>query len=269
MHKVNLYQQNNSVQVRDALLFLNENNHRFRWKKENRVLDIGSGDGYVTNILKDFILCNFILLGSDLNENMVKYANEHHRDEQTSFTVLDIASELPEEMKGNFDHIFSFYTLHWVKDQKLAFTNIFELLEPNGECFMIYLAWNPIYEVFRIQARNKKWQYLLRDVEKYISPHYDSQDPAKEVSDIMENIGFINIDVECKEMFFVYENMEKNRESVSAIIPFNIPKEKYKEFMDEFMEELRKINTAKETQINYKLLIVYGRKPEGPLKQDV
>lgn len=90
-----------------------------KWKNNNnRIIDIGCGDGTVTNMLKKYIPADFKLLGSDTSESMVNYANKHHCNEQTSFTVLDIAGELPEGMKGNFDHVFSFYVLHWVIDQR-------------------------------------------------------------------------------------------------------------------------------------------------------
>lgn len=61
------------------------------------------------------------------------------------------------------------YTLHF----RRAFKNIFELLDQDGECFMIFLACNPIYDVYRILSRNSKWSSWLKDVEKYISPYHD------------------------------------------------------------------------------------------------
>lgn len=119
MHNADLYQQSNSVQKRDALACLDKHASKIKWKKgNNRIIDIGCGDGSVTNMLKKYLPSDFKLLGCDVSESMVNYANEHHCNEQTSFTVLDIGGDMPEGMKGNFDNVFSFYTLHWIVDQQ-------------------------------------------------------------------------------------------------------------------------------------------------------
>lgn len=119
MNNAVLYEKCNSLQKRDALLCLEEYASKMRWKtSKNNILDIGCGDGSVTNMLKKYIPTDFKLLGCDISEKMVNFANDHHCNEQTSFTVLDIEGDLPEGMKGKFDHVFSFYALHWIIDQE-------------------------------------------------------------------------------------------------------------------------------------------------------
>jgi len=56
--------------------------------------------------------------GTDISENMIRYANKTFNDEkQLQFDVLDIETRnLPEKYISEFDHIFSFHTLQWCTD---------------------------------------------------------------------------------------------------------------------------------------------------------
>ncbi|CAH0581407.1 unnamed protein product [Chrysodeixis includens] len=270
MNNAELYQKSNNLQKRDAIKFLEEFAPKLNWKKSNnRILDIGCGDGSVTNMLKQYIPVDFKLLGCDISEKMVNYANDHHCNEQTSFTVLDIEGDLPEGMKGNFDHVFSFYALHWIINQERAFRNIFNLLDYNGECFMIFVAGAPVFDVYRILAHNNKWSTWLQDVDRYISPYHDSQEPAKEIRAMAEKIGFVDIDVDCKDLVFVYEDVDILRKAMTAINPFKVPQELYEDFMDDYLEILKEMqlvdkinnNYGKTVPFNYRLLVVYARKP--------
>ena len=121
MDNAELYHKSNTLQKRDALQCLEEYAKKIKWKNDgNNVIDIGSGDGSVTtNILTKFLPNNCTrLVGCDKSDRMVQFANEHHASNYISFTVLDIEGDLPEELRGNFDHAFSFYTLHWIKHQE-------------------------------------------------------------------------------------------------------------------------------------------------------
>lgn len=119
MHNAVLYEQNNGVQKRDALACLEKYAPKMKWKKwDNRIIDIGCGDGTVTNMLKKYFPNDYQLLGVDKSESMVNFASDHHCNENTSFTVLDIEDNLPDSLKGKFNHVFSFYTLHWIQNQR-------------------------------------------------------------------------------------------------------------------------------------------------------
>lgn len=56
-----------------------------------------------------------------------------------------------------------------------AFENIFNLLDKEGECFIILVAYNPVFEVYRTLTKDEKWNTWVHDVEKYISPYHDSE----------------------------------------------------------------------------------------------
>lgn len=121
MNNPELYQECNIIQKTDALSSLKKYAPILKWKKyNNKIVDLGCGDGSVTNILKEFLPTDYQLLGCDISESMVMFASDHHSNERTTFTLLDIAGDLPRGMTGYFDHVFSFYALNWVEDQKLV-----------------------------------------------------------------------------------------------------------------------------------------------------
>ncbi|CAB3223287.1 unnamed protein product [Arctia plantaginis] len=275
MYDPELYHQCNDIPKRDALLCLEKHAPALKWKmNNNRIIDLGCGDGSVTNILKNFLPTDYKLLGCDISKNMVLFASKYNSNEQTSFTVLDIAGDLPEDMKGNFDYVFSFYALNWIADQKQAFENVFNLMDRGGECFMTLAGYFPFYEVYRTLSRSKKWSTWMPDVEKHISPYHDSKAPDIKIMKLMKNIGFVNVNVDCKDMVFVYDNEEIMRKHTAAVNPFKIPKNMSDDFINDYIEALKDIeqsynvthernanNSSKDVTLHYKLLIVYGRKP--------
>ncbi|CAH1646564.1 unnamed protein product [Spodoptera littoralis] len=269
MNNPALFEQTNFISKRDALNFLDDISPKLKWKKSiSNVLDIGCGDGCVTSMLKKYIPTDFKLLGCDISEKMVNFANEHHSNEQTSFTVLDIAGDIPEDMKGKFDHVFSSYALHWVSDQERVFKNIYDLLSKDGECFAIFLANAPVFDLYRIQSRNTKWSALLKDAEKYISPYHDSQDPAQDIREILEKVGYVDYKVECKNLSHTYDNFGILWKGLQAVTPFKIPKNMEEDFKQDYFNILKDINivpkyNTEEASFNYKyrLLAVHARKP--------
>jgi len=154
------------VQRHDAKLILDEFASTLQWRSdgEDALLDVGSGSG---NVLMDFVRpllpIRGQLVGTDISSQMVGYASKHYqREERTRFQVLDIGCEqLPEELSGRFDHVTSFYCLHWVQNLKGALGNIYNLLKPEGgDVLLAFLASNPVYEVYKILKKNEDQKFL-------------------------------------------------------------------------------------------------------------
>ncbi|KAH9642921.1 hypothetical protein HF086_011278 [Spodoptera exigua] len=267
MNDPELYNMANSLQKNAAVQCLNEYAKKINWKNiGDSAIDLGCGDGSVTVILKKYMPSNYKkLVACDISEKAVKYANEHHSDEVTMFKVLDIQGDLPEEMYSAFHHVFSFYALHWIRNQEKAFRNIYNLLEEGGDCLLTFLGYAPLYSVYSILSQCSKWESWLKDVKKFISPYHDMQEPEKKVTQMMQEIGFRNIDVKCKEMRFVFDSVE----AMKTIEPFDMPKDVYEEFMQDYYAVAQKIgvveinnNNVSDTTINcsYSLLVVCASK---------
>lgn len=122
MNQAKLYSKYNDLQNTDNLYVLDNFLDLLKWKKEGEnILDIGSGDG---RFAIEFFLPRLSkkigkYLGIDISENMVKFSQENYKNSQVDFIVYDIASsDIPTELKIGFNHIVSFYTLHWVINQR-------------------------------------------------------------------------------------------------------------------------------------------------------
>lgn len=125
MNQACLYHRANQVQRHDAEQIIKEYAQKFYWRFDgtDTLLDVGSGSG---DVLMDFILpvmpCKFKrIVGLDLSPKMVNYAHNYYsKQENCDFRVLDIGTKenLPNDLYEQFDHVTSFYCLHWVQNQR-------------------------------------------------------------------------------------------------------------------------------------------------------
>ena len=76
---------------------------------------------------------------------------------------MDISREIPgHKLTRKFTKIFSFYCLHWVRDQRTALANMHRLLEDEGEALMVFLAKNPLFEAYRVMAGKEEWREYMK-----------------------------------------------------------------------------------------------------------
>ncbi|EEC10084.1 conserved hypothetical protein [Ixodes scapularis] len=103
---------------------------------DHQFLDVGCGPGDVT---RDCLLprcppCRRIV-AVDVSEDMVKYAQEHFAHPKICYDVLDIGSkDISDfvERHGEFDRVYSFFSLHWITDQETVLKNVAKLMKPGG-----------------------------------------------------------------------------------------------------------------------------------------
>jgi len=80
-------------------------------KGNERILDLGCGDGSITLQLAELVPDGSVL-GIDASQGMIEAARNHQRH-NLSFMLRDINSL---DLKDEFDLVFSNATLHWIKD---------------------------------------------------------------------------------------------------------------------------------------------------------
>jgi len=93
------------------------------------ILDIGCGDGKITNYLKESTSGDVV--GIDLSEEMIAYAQIQFPNLQ--FMQMD-AQKL--SFVEEFDVVFSNAVLHWVRDHKAVIQGIYKALKPNGKMIL-------------------------------------------------------------------------------------------------------------------------------------
>ncbi|XP_063375354.1 juvenile hormone acid O-methyltransferase-like [Cydia amplana] len=172
-----LYRQVAFLPKRDANIALKQFSTNNKWKENAYIIDFGSGDGSTTtNILQKYLpICYKKIIGCDKSAKMVEFANENYGTNKIEFIKWDITDELPQHLRGAFDHAFSSYTLQRIKQQTRAFTNIYDSLKVGGSCLLLFLGRYPAYDIFRALSLTKKWAEDLKNVEMFISPYHDSQ----------------------------------------------------------------------------------------------
>ncbi|HEY5853352.1 MAG TPA: methyltransferase domain-containing protein [Aldersonia sp.] len=110
---------------------------RLHLNGDERVLDVGCGDGYVTARIADRLPRGSIL-GVDPSPRMIESAKQ--RTTPATFQLGEVTT-LP--FTAEFDVATSFNALHWVHDQATAYDRIATALRPDGRALLAFVCAGP------------------------------------------------------------------------------------------------------------------------------
>ncbi|XP_055921125.1 juvenile hormone acid O-methyltransferase-like [Eupeodes corollae] len=277
MLKAKVNAKANQVQRHDAEHIIKEFSRVFKWRLDcnDSLIDIGTGSG---DVLVDFLVPvlpkNFKkIVGSDISSDMVQHCNKTYKSlkDKVAFKILDIGTEkLSKEFVSEFDHVTSFYCLNWVQNQQQAVRNVYQILNSDGDCLLVFLASHPFYDIYKIISKNPKWTTYMKDMNCHISPFQCSKNPELEFSQIIKDEGFVDFSVEVRHKTFVYEGLQTLRENLRAVNPFigQMPEELREEFMDEMIKIALSVYSLSESMTlddkrfitPYRLIVAYARK---------
>ncbi|XP_013111203.2 juvenile hormone acid O-methyltransferase-like [Stomoxys calcitrans] len=275
MHSPLEYRKAHQAQREDASQLIEECLPKLKWRFDGHdtLIDVGSSSG---DILFDFIYPimpkNFTrVVCTDVNPKMVKYAKEIYGTyAKTEFRTLNIECQegVGEQFKGRFDHVTSFYALHWTKDLRKAFRNIYELLRnENGDCLLLFLInWSKVYGFYDILRNSVKWSQYINNLERLTAPLHYSKDPRQDLMDILNDLGFSKYDIEIKDRIVHYDSEEIFRDNMVAISPFitNVPLELQEQFGHDLVEAAASLGCRDEEdgsfRISYKVAVVLAIK---------
>jgi len=173
------YHQNSELQMSRALEAIN----RFPWKGTERVLDIGCGDGKISDLLAEK-LSQGVVIGYDVSPQMIDFASETF-SRPNLFFLEGNAQAIP--FRCQFDVVASFCCLHWVPNQTLALEGIYRSLVPGGKTLFVIPARASSNLSPLIEAILKKPHWAD------FSPNWGTRiifSSAEEYSALMEKVGF-------------------------------------------------------------------------------
>jgi len=269
MENAALYATSNQLQRRDAAVVLAAHLPAMTWSDEERLLDIGCGSGDVTSslLVPTIPVAPARVVGVDLSKEMVDYANDAYSTEWMSFQQMDIAriSRPRDLFPQGFHKIFSLYCLHWVKDLPAAVRNIHQLLVHQGEALLLFLASNPIFQMYRQMASSCKWAPYMLDVEDFVPVYQDTTDPATQFKSVLGKAGFATRKCEAAEFSFTFQNQNQLLSALRAVNPFltRIPQERHREFLMDCFHTLARIETPLsegKMEARYRLMVAHVRK---------
>ena len=93
-------------------------------KPGDRVLDLGCGTGYLTNLLR---AAGADITGFDSSAEMVQQARLNHPE-----TRYEVANAEDFNFGANYDAVFSNAVLHWVKNHAAMMRSVYNSLKPGG-----------------------------------------------------------------------------------------------------------------------------------------
>ncbi|XP_018044977.1 PREDICTED: juvenile hormone acid O-methyltransferase-like [Atta colombica] len=156
-------------------------------------MDVGCGPGDITNnILLPSLDLNSVIIGTDIQMTMIEYAKKvYSHNTRLKFEMLDIQTKnLPEKYISKFNHIFSFFTLHWCNELRKVFENIYCMLQPGGTMLILFPIHHVIFDVLKNIAHNFRFAPYLQNLNKYIPLFYNLALPNEDLKDLLESIGF-------------------------------------------------------------------------------
>lgn len=102
---------------------------------DERVLDIGCGDGRITASIADLVPEGSVL-GIDSSEGMVSFAKEKFATGDHPNLSFQLGDARNLDFDGEFDLVVSFAALHWVGDHRPVLRGIRRALKPGGRTFL-------------------------------------------------------------------------------------------------------------------------------------
>lgn len=188
-----IYRQWNPLREHESEI-LKKYSKMIKWRSDglDSALDIGCAGGDVTNeCIVPLLPEKFTrLIGVDISESMVRFANDNFANSKISFDQLDIGVDISEFLSKHepFDHVFSLLCLHLIPDQKLAMENIYKLLKPTGDCLLYIIAEQRLFDMY--YDLYGKWNQYLPKVDNFISPYYHRVNPVEMLTNLLQNAGF-------------------------------------------------------------------------------
>ncbi|AEH43993.1 Trans-aconitate 2-methyltransferase [Thermodesulfatator indicus DSM 15286] len=206
------------------------------FKGDEKVLDIGCGDGEITALIAQRVPKGFVV-GIDSSKDMINMAKKNFLSKEypnLSFLVKDVREITFEK---EFDIVFSNACLHWVIDHLSVLKRIKTSLKPSGKIFFQMGGKGNAEEIIKVLEniiRQPKWSKFFKN----FSFPYGFYSP-KEYSKWLKIAGFKPKRIELLTKDMIHQD-EKTFASwlLSTWLPYlqRIPENNREEFISEVIK---------------------------------
>lgn len=148
-----LYRENSSEQEKLAWRALS----LARFRPEDKILDVGCGDGRITAALKK-LLPDSQIKGIDASVEMVAYSQQNFSNIDN--LVFEHGFSLQLADVALWDWVTCFSSLQWIRDPELALSNFYRALKPGGYALILtYPSESPYYAMIQETMELPKWEH--------------------------------------------------------------------------------------------------------------
>lgn len=185
------------------------NNEEYR---RPQCLDIGCGPGRFT---LHFLLPRLPawcekLVAVDHAAHMLDFARNKRSDPKIEYSNLDLMVDADVARfvveQGQFHMVFSFLTLHWISDQHHALHNIAALMEPGGECFLVFAQTLVMFDLYVALMKSPRWK-KYSDILKPFIPATHYMDVMSMRSHVASLVSEANLILLAGEVFLTTADM--------------------------------------------------------------
>ncbi|HXT83261.1 MAG TPA: methyltransferase domain-containing protein [Verrucomicrobiae bacterium] len=256
-HKISNIQEEWAIEILD----------KRKIKEDEVILDAGCGSGRVTQLIAKKVKIGKIY-AVDIDANMISNAKINLKDfTNVIFIQSDLINlKLPEKV----DLIFSNAVIHWIFDHERLFKKFWDILKSGGELLIQFGGKDNLGTIPNIADKIIKNKGFSQYFENWKMPwNFNS---VENISKILKDIGFKNIDVNSEKKIAKFTNLEEYRLFMKTVVlkPYlsYLPTDnnnKKEIFIDEFIkaqnyDQDQRIKQNLKLEIDYTRLNIFAKK---------
>jgi len=249
------YSKNNALQYNFAMKMLS----KVSFNSNSRILDIGCGDGIITNEIAK-IVTNGCIIGTDVSTQMIDHANKEYSGQYNlRFILMDAAKNI---FRQQFDIVTSFNCLHWVHDQESAIKGITNSAADGAQIVLLLSHRKSLYHLVLDKiCSNSKWASYFSN---YSSPRSFFDISTYEKMLITSGLNVVSIIEE--EMTYFYNTPNELKEFFSAagsqikLIPEYLKEDFLNDFVNQYLQQVN-LDENNEIPLSFWCLQVVANKP--------
>lgn len=137
---------------------------RLQLRGDERILDVGCGDGKVTAEIATVVRRGAVV-GTDASVEMIAFARKTFPAKKNSNLEFQVMDARKIKFAGRFDLVFSNAALHWVDDHERFLRGAAAVLKPGGRLIVSCGGQGNAHEVFlalRPELRSQRWREFFR-----------------------------------------------------------------------------------------------------------